>query len=1082
MKNFLILTSIILTLTSLPAFANELKNNGFETQGSGGSWDAANWNNCNSNSQYVIMRSDDVAYSNSYSLKISGTGAWLNAYQEVSTLSPGKMISISAWAYQPSGDPLTNGARGDIIFTFIPKDAGDLGINIPVLFESSTKDTWNFGSQTVIVPAGKTGVEIKVTRQFSGEYGGTVYFDEIGVEIIEDSNTNENYCSNPGFEKGTGIYAEDWGNQQSGTFAMIRSDDVSRSGDWSMKLTGEVGGEWLNVYQDITFPLLEAGQDVVASVYALQPSSDPLGVTQGTIIKLEWLPGNITAGETWFLNGAEVKDSWVPGVLFANAPGGATGVRLTLLRSPDDDDGTVYFDDCKVSVSTLKNPGFETEAELGDDTYDAEYWNGTVGFELGRSDEVVYSGLWSCKMATNIAYPTVSQTYTSELGGKAVTFSVNAFTTNSDPLTVDAKAKIEWIPASLGSTQSTVFAVGSPEGVWTQGFINAVAPAGATGAVFSLFVDNPSDTTCGIVYFDACSLKISAGYGPATPVNLTPANGASGENSSPTLTSSTFSSPTNAAHAASRWQLAESTFDSLTWDSYEDAVNLTSITVPGSTLVSGGSYYWRVKYKDSQGYWSEWSSPTWFQVIIEEYVDFFSDGFNQTDNTPLADYGKWFKWLNPVDLKCLNNLFYTYGGDGPWAGGVWEPKDINGNHVILNPHDGITFESKLGPWTNTTSIAYCKLKFGFMNIPMVDDFYSLNCTSLSASVLYYGGDSADNLQIYLAKKLGGVNNDGTNIANTFTHWVEGAKIQFYFNATSATVTYNGIAVLAVEHGINVNDWTNWYCGSYAGNFDDSRCYYYLDNTKIYTSKAAQQDMFYDSFSGIDGANVSSEKWKIYEGNATINNSKCMLLPDAADNAAASINAKSSAANPLRMNPDADEALEYSFSIVNVETTATVAGDDMAFRLFWMPERIYGNALNYNTIGLRMECLFDGDTSKMNFGIYRNQSAGGASDIIFTNSLTYVPGGEFVLRFSTNVLHSYYNGSLVAESNVGIEMTNIYSDGIFMSIAAQNVSSSRGAVYIDNVVAHVVPEPAIIWIMTVLTALLSRASKRVFMTP
>jgi len=1067
MKNIFLSIFTIIILTALSSSANELKNPGFETAGAGGNWDAANWNNCSSNAQYVVMRSDDVAYSNSYSLKIGGTGAWLAASQEVTSLSPGQVIKISGWVYQPLSDPLTNGARGDIIFTFTPKDAGDLGINIPILFETGAKDTWSTGSQTAVVPAGKTGVEIKVTRQFGGEYGGTVYFDEIGVEVIEESSTNENYCANPSFEEGTGMFAADWGNQQSGTFAMIRSDDVSRTGDWSMELMGEVGGEWLNVYQDITFPLLKAGQDVIASVYALQPSSDPLGAAQGAIIKLEWLPGNILASETWFLNGTEVKDSWKRGAVSATAPSGVTGVRLTILRSPDEDDGTVYFDDCTIKTSTLKNPGFETEAELGEDTYDAEYWDGTVDFALGRSDEEAHSGSWSCKISTNIANPSVSQTYIEELGGKALRFSVYTFTTNSDPLTADARVKIQWLPESLGSTQGVILAVGSPSDVWTQGFINVIAPSDTTGAVIFLTVDNPPDTAFGTIYFDDCELKISAGYGPATPVNLTPVSGSTGEESTPTLTASSFSSPTNATHTASRWQVTETTFDSLTWDSGEDTVDLLSVTVPANTLVSGGSYFWRVKYKDSSGYWSDWSNPTWFQVKEEEYVNFFSDGFNQPDGTKLGDYGKWFRRLNPVDLKCMDNMFYTFGGNGPWAGGVWEPKDINGNHLVLNPHDGITFESDLGPWTNTTDIAYCKLKYGFMNIPMVDDFYALNCTSLAVNILYYGGDTSTNLQIYLARKLGGVNSDGENIANTYTRWESGAKIQYYFNATTATITYNGEIVLTVDHGINVNDWTNWYCGSYAGNFDNSRCYYYMDNTKIYTSKAAQQDIFSDNFNGIESANVSSKKWRIYDGNATIENQQCKLTPAESDNAIAAINAKRSVANPLRMDPDADEALEYSFSINKIETTVTRTGNDMAFKLFWLPERISGDASAYNTTALRMECLFDTGTSNMTFGIYRNQLSGGLSDVIFTNALTYVPGGKFVLRFSTNVLHSYYNGLLIAESDIGIEMTNIYSDGVFLSLEAKNISSARGSVYIDDMRSQVVPEPVILWIVGLL---------------
>ncbi|MFC1998767.1 PKD domain-containing protein [Chloroflexota bacterium] len=102
---------------------------------------------------------------------------------------------------------------------------------------------------------------------------------------------------------------------------------------------------------------------------------------------------------------------------------------------------------------------------------------------------------------------------------------------------------------------------------------------------------------------------------PSTPVNVTPADIATGVSATPTLESSAFSdSNSGDTHAASQWQVTTTSgnYSSPVYDSSTDTSNKTSIAIPSSTLSKNTVYYWRVRHKDSYGNWSDWSIETSF--------------------------------------------------------------------------------------------------------------------------------------------------------------------------------------------------------------------------------------------------------------------------------------------------------------------------------------------------------------------------------------------------------------------------------------------------------------------------------------
>lgn len=108
---------------------------------------------------------------------------------------------------------------------------------------------------------------------------------------------------------------------------------------------------------------------------------------------------------------------------------------------------------------------------------------------------------------------------------------------------------------------------------------------------------------------------------PFPPDAAAPAAGAAGVSRHPRLESSAFSDPDGPdMQSASQWQISTEPGD------YRDPVfdnarlagsPLNCITVsPG--LDPGTTYYWRVRYRDSQGAWSEWSEESSFTTGAAE--------------------------------------------------------------------------------------------------------------------------------------------------------------------------------------------------------------------------------------------------------------------------------------------------------------------------------------------------------------------------------------------------------------------------------------------------------------------------------
>jgi len=95
---------------------------------------------------------------------------------------------------------------------------------------------------------------------------------------------------------------------------------------------------------------------------------------------------------------------------------------------------------------------------------------------------------------------------------------------------------------------------------------------------------------------------------PYRPECILPEDGAVDVSLTPLLKATGFVDPDNDKHNASQWQIArDSSFNSIVWDSISSPV--TEITVPLRKLSYSTKYYWRVRYQDEKGLWSEWAVP-----------------------------------------------------------------------------------------------------------------------------------------------------------------------------------------------------------------------------------------------------------------------------------------------------------------------------------------------------------------------------------------------------------------------------------------------------------------------------------------
>lgn len=139
--------------------------------------------------------------------------------------------------------------------------------------------------------------------------------------------------------------------------------------------------------------------------------------------------------------------------------------------------------------------------------------------------------------------------------------------------------------------------------------------------------DAPSD---GKTYGRKDATWVEAGGTPVirTPTNTAPAAAATGVVDGATLSASAYYSLYSVPMAASQWQVSVGIDFATTVVSTGDVAGTgTTYALAGGLLSVSTVYYWRVRYKDTEGMYSDWSLPTSFTTAA---------GFNDYIATPTA--------------------------------------------------------------------------------------------------------------------------------------------------------------------------------------------------------------------------------------------------------------------------------------------------------------------------------------------------------------------------------------------------------------------------------------------------------------
>ncbi|MBI1744448.1 hypothetical protein HYR54_15475 [Candidatus Acetothermia bacterium] len=217
---------------------------------------------------------------------------------------------------------------------------------------------------------------------------------------------------------------------------------------------------------------------------------------------------------------------------------------------------------------------------------------------------------------------------------------------------------------------------------------------------FIVWVEGTIGTACGGRVYGAFVAVSAAAQQPAMPVNQSPANGSTGISLTPTLQASGFSDPNGDPHSLSQWQVcSNSTCSQVVYDSGPVSPG-TSHTVSSGSLSNSVTYYWRVRYRDSTGFWSNWSTPTSFTTVApptsfrirRDTGSVFAKGsFNCGLGTPGP--------ITPPAPPCFNSGVGADIAERIDASEVIEPGDL----VEADPNKPKHYRKTHGPYSSSVA-------------------------------------------------------------------------------------------------------------------------------------------------------------------------------------------------------------------------------------------------------------------------------------------------------------------------------------------------------------------------------------------
>jgi hypothetical protein len=177
---------------------------------------------------------------------------------------------------------------------------------------------------------------------------------------------------------------------------------------------------------------------------------------------------------------------------------------------------------------------------------------------------------------------------------------------------------------------------------------------------------------------------------PLQPTNSLPANGAADQPLTPTLVASPFAPGAGGAHFSSDWEIGtDSNMSTIVWSSLNNTSDLTQVTVSAGALQKSTRYYWRVRYINTEGGKSAYSTPTSFDTEIQLGMVKF-----------LAAQNAMIKYLNP---------------GSNWNGAVLSQLQIEGVSNSINPMVLFWFNLDLLQGYEANSDGKFRVNWNFVN-------------------------------------------------------------------------------------------------------------------------------------------------------------------------------------------------------------------------------------------------------------------------------------------------------------------------------------------------------------------------------
>lgn len=179
------------------------------------------------------------------------------------------------------------------------------------------------------------------------------------------------------------------------------------------------------------------------------------------------------------------------------------------------------------------------------------------------------------------------------------------------------------LPLTSGVTGSLPIANGGTGQTTQSAAFNALSPITTTG---DLIIGNDSNSATRLGIGTNGQVLTSNGTTATwantqtladvrTPLNVSPPNATTKLGLEPVLTGSTYYNLYGIAMSASQWQVSTtSNFSTTIINSGDRAGTSLSYSVAPGILSSNTTYYWRVRYKDANGSYSNWSEATTFST------------------------------------------------------------------------------------------------------------------------------------------------------------------------------------------------------------------------------------------------------------------------------------------------------------------------------------------------------------------------------------------------------------------------------------------------------------------------------------